>query len=43
MRKIRGGDFPTAALADAHHHLFLDQPLAFAGMLPGMIDEVLGG
>lgn len=43
MRRILGREFPARALADAHHHLFLDQPLDFVRMLPGMIDEVLGG
>jgi hypothetical protein len=33
-------DFPAVALADAQHHLFLDQPLAFVDALKQMLNDL---
>lgn len=38
MRRLHGRDFPALPLADAQHHLFLDQPLAFVETLASMLD-----
>jgi pimeloyl-ACP methyl ester carboxylesterase len=42
MRGLIPQEFPATALADAQHHLFLDQPLAFVAALREMLDT-LGG
>lgn len=42
MRGLRDAPFPTHALADAQHHLFLDQPLAFVEALRTMLTAVRG-
>jgi pimeloyl-ACP methyl ester carboxylesterase len=42
MRTLRGGDFPAVAIPDARHHLFLDQPHAFAQVLERMVAELAG-
>lgn len=43
MRQLRGEDFPATGLADAQHHLFLDQPLGFVDALDAMLRRVRGG
>ena len=40
MRQLHGRDFPALALADAQHHLFLDQPLAFVETLRSLLDRL---
>ena len=41
MRELVPQDFPAVALADAQHHLFLDQPLAFVDALKQMLKDLL--
>ena len=38
MRELVPQPFPAVALADAQHHLFLDQPLAFVEALTGLLE-----
>lgn len=40
MRTIAPREFEAVALADAQHHLFLDQPLAFVETLAGVLDRL---
>ncbi len=40
MRELIPQDFPAVALADAQHHLFLDQPLGFIEALRAMCREL---
>lgn len=40
MRRLHGRDFPALPLADAQHHLFLDQPLAFIDTLKALLDDL---
>jgi pimeloyl-ACP methyl ester carboxylesterase len=40
MRTLVPQDFPAVALADAQHHLFLDQPLAFVEALREMLAQL---
>jgi len=40
MRELVPQEFPGVALADAQHHLFLDQPLAFIDSLKTMLVEL---
>ncbi len=40
MRSLRSEPFPAVALADAQHHLFLDQPLKFVTELAAMLDTL---
>jgi pimeloyl-ACP methyl ester carboxylesterase len=40
MRELVPQDFPAVALADAQHHLFLDQPLAFVSALEQMLRDL---
>lgn len=37
MRSLYAGEFPAVSIADARHHLFLDQPHAFAEALAKMV------
>ena len=37
MQSLRRQPFPVVALKDAHHHLFMDQPIAFVDALRKMI------
>ena len=37
MRELIGKDFPAVAIADAQHHVFLDQPLEFVRVLREML------
>ena len=41
MRELIPQDFPAAGIADAQHHVFLDQPLAFVECLRGMCRELM--
>lgn len=41
MRELMGTDFPAYEIADAQHHVFLDQPLAFVETLRKLVQEVL--
>jgi len=41
MRELIPQDFPAVELADAQHHLFLDQPLAFVDSLRTMCADLL--
>ncbi len=40
MRELIVSDFPAVAVADAQHHVFLDQPLAFVEALRDMLAEL---
>ena len=40
MRGLIVSDFPAVAVADAQHHVFLDQPLAFVAALKTMLAEL---
>ena len=40
MRGLISQEFPAVALADAQHHLFLDQPLAFVAALRDMLETL---
>ncbi|TDJ22571.1 MAG: alpha/beta hydrolase [Gammaproteobacteria bacterium] len=40
MRRLIPQEFPAVALADAQHHLFLDQPMAFIAALRGMLETL---
>jgi pimeloyl-ACP methyl ester carboxylesterase len=40
MRGLIPQEFPATALADAQHHLFLDQPLAFVAALREMLETL---
>jgi pimeloyl-ACP methyl ester carboxylesterase len=40
MRGLIPQEFPAVALADAQHHLFLDQPLAFVAALRDMLETL---
>ena len=39
MRQMLGEHIPLVGIPDAEHHLFLDQPLAFAAVLRSMLGE----
>ncbi|MCZ6710682.1 MAG: alpha/beta hydrolase [Gammaproteobacteria bacterium] len=40
MRELVPQDFPSVALENAQHHLFLDQPLAFVDSLTQMLSDL---
>ena len=40
MRELIPQEFPAVALADAQHHLFLDQPLSFIEVLREMCRDL---
>lgn len=40
LRELIPQDFPAVAVADAQHHVFLDQPLAFVGALRQMLTDL---
>jgi pimeloyl-ACP methyl ester carboxylesterase len=40
MRELIDQPFPAVAVADAQHHVFLDQPLAFVQALRNVLDEL---
>ena len=40
MRTLIPQEFPAVAVADAQHHLFLDQPEAFVDALRGMLAQI---
>ena len=42
MRELIPNEFPAVGLADAQHHLFLDQPLAFVDALRDMANQIRG-
>ena len=42
MRELIGRDFPSVAIADAQHHVFLDQPLEFVRVLREMLRQLRG-
>jgi len=41
MRELVPNDFPAYEVADAQHHVFLDQPLAFVETLRKVCDEMM--
>ena len=43
MREIIPVDFPAVGIADAQHHLFLDQPLKFVEVVKEMVAQLRGG
>ena len=42
MRELVPQDFPAISVADAQHHVFLDQPLAFIDALREICDQLRG-
>ena len=42
MRELVPQDFPATAIADAQHHVFLDQPQRFIEALQEMLDDAEG-
>ena len=40
MRELIPQDFPAVAVADAQHHVFLDEPLAFVEALKDMLENL---
>jgi pimeloyl-ACP methyl ester carboxylesterase len=40
MRELVPQDFPSVAVENAQHHLFLDQPLAFVDSLKQMLGDL---
>jgi pimeloyl-ACP methyl ester carboxylesterase len=42
MRELVPNDFPAYEIADAQHHVFLDQPLEFVATLKKLVKEVVG-
>ena len=40
MRTLIPQEVPAVAVADAQHHLFLDQPEAFVDALRGMLAQI---
>lgn len=40
MRSLRSQPFPVVSIADAHHHLFIDQPQAFIVELLAMLQNL---
>jgi pimeloyl-ACP methyl ester carboxylesterase len=40
LRELIPQDFPAVAVADAQHHVFLDQPLAFVAALQRMLTDL---
>ena len=43
VRELTGGAVPVVEVPQAHHHLMLDQPLAFVGALRGVLESLLSG
>ncbi len=43
MRELIPSDFPAVAIADAYHHVFLDQPLKFVEVLREMLTALRAG
>ncbi|MEQ8990623.1 MAG: alpha/beta hydrolase [Pseudomonadales bacterium] len=41
LRELVPNPFPAVAVADAQHHVFLDQPLAFVDALRGMLNDLV--
>ena len=41
MRELIPQEFPAVGIADAQHHVFLDQPLAFVEALRTMCREMM--
>ena len=39
LRELTGGRVPVVAVPDAHHHLMLDQPLAFTASLRALLES----
>jgi pimeloyl-ACP methyl ester carboxylesterase len=43
LRELTGGTVPVIAIPEAHHHLMLDQPLAFVSVVSALLEGFLAG